>query len=158
MKKTPENRRCTECSRPFVPDPRVRSRQVTCGDPACQQRRHADRCRNWHRENRAEPGSHYRDVVVPFRQRHPTYQSRWRLGQRLREIREEIAELAHGLSRRVQAALGWARALGLQTGREAQEARIPAESLDAGVASASRVGQLLEQVAELTGQAATRSS
>ena len=97
-------------------------------------------------------------MVVPFRQRHPSYQRRWRLGQRLREIREEMAELAQRMRRRVSAALGWAQALGLQTGQETQLAGIPAESLDATVASASRLGELLEQVAALTGQAAARPS
>lgn len=158
MKIKTQNRRCSECSRPFVPDPRVRDRQVTCGDPACQQQRHAAQCKRWHQEHQDEEGNHYRDVVVPFRQRHPTYQRRWRLGYRLREIREETAELVQRVRRRVATALAWARALGLQAPAVAQVAGSPGGSLEAGLASASRVGELLGQLAVLTGQLEVRPS
>ena len=94
-------------------------------------------------------GGHYPDVVVPFRQQHPTYQRCWRLGQRLREIREETAEFVHRVSRRMGAALARARALGVETDSATQVAASPSKSLDAALASAGRVGELLVQLAVL---------
>jgi hypothetical protein len=93
MKNQYPNRRCAECSRQFNPDRRVGARQVTCGRAECQRSRHADRCRAWHRRHRGET-DHYRDVVVPFRERHPGYQRRHRLRDRLGEIREQMKQLA----------------------------------------------------------------
>ena len=81
--------RCVQCSGEFVPDPRVGVRQVTCGCRECQQARHAERCRQWHANNKETTADHYQDVVVPFRQEQPDYQRRWRWGRRLREIREK---------------------------------------------------------------------
>ena len=89
--------RCTECNAEFVPDPRVRDRQVTCGAAECQRFRHARQCRRWHATNRGVTANHYQDVVVPFRRSQPDYQKRWRWGRRLREIREKTALLGGAL-------------------------------------------------------------
>jgi len=85
--------RCVECSAEFVPDPRVGVRQVTCGAAGCQKARHAKRCREWHANNKEATATHYQDVVVPFRQKQPDYQRRWRWGRRLCEIREKTTLL-----------------------------------------------------------------
>lgn len=85
--------RCAECKRAFVPDPRIGSRQVTCGALECQRARHAGRCRIWRSENGETAANHYQDVVVPFRRQQPDYQRRWRWGCRLGEIREEMTLL-----------------------------------------------------------------
>ena len=103
-------------------------------------------------------GSHYRDVVVPFRQQHPTYQRCWRLGQRLREIREETSEFVHRVSRRVGAAVAWARALGVETAAAAQMPATSSKSLDAALGSVGWVDELLGQLAVLTGQLEVRPS
>jgi hypothetical protein len=89
---TRNNRRCTQCSSEFIPDRRVGQRQVTCGRKECQRSRHADRCRAWRAANAEVQRDHYQDVVVPFRQQQPDYQRRWRLGQKLREIRDKTRE------------------------------------------------------------------
>ncbi len=114
--------RCVECSGEFVPDPRVGDRQVTCGASKCQRARHADRCREWRASNAEATASHYQDVVVPFRQEQPDYQSRWRWVRRLREIREQTGLLSAGLLTSLQALVPQAeqlarRAMGIvQTG------------------------------------------
>jgi hypothetical protein len=94
MKQTTTYRRCVECSCEFVPDPRVRDRQVTCGRSECQRARHAEQCRQWRACNTEATASHYADVVIPFRQAQPDYQRRWRWVRRLREIREQSTLLA----------------------------------------------------------------
>jgi len=94
--KNPRRRRCRHCGRHFTPNPRVKDRQVTCGADECQQAQHNEACRDWHKRNRENARDHYRDVVVPFRERHPGYQSRYRLLSRLREIREEISRVLAG--------------------------------------------------------------
>jgi hypothetical protein len=45
--------RCVVCRRSFVPDPKVRQRAVTCGDPNCQKERHKRQCTRWNRKNGA---------------------------------------------------------------------------------------------------------
>lgn len=97
MKEKTTHRRCVECSGEFVPDPRVGDRQVTCGAEKCQRARHAKRCREWHASNAEAVATHYQDVVLPFRQQQPDYQSRWRWGRRLREIREKSGVLLASL-------------------------------------------------------------
>lgn len=70
---------------------------MTCGAAECQRKRHIDRCRVWRSANGDVASSHYEDVVVAFRERQPCYQRRWRLAQRLREIREETGPVGGGL-------------------------------------------------------------
>jgi hypothetical protein len=63
---------------------------VTCGDEACQRKRHAKSCKWWHERNTDSAESHYEDVVKPYRRRHPSYQRRRRIVVALREIRDEM--------------------------------------------------------------------
>lgn len=44
-------RPCGICRRWFRPDPRVRKRQKTCGDPACMREWHRRKCAKWNRQN-----------------------------------------------------------------------------------------------------------
>ena len=103
--------RCTECSAEFVPDPRVGGRQVTCGAPECQRARHAGRCQQWHADNREATARHYEDVVVPFRQRQPDYQRRWRWSRQLREIREKTIVLGGAILASLRRLACWAERL-----------------------------------------------
>jgi hypothetical protein len=89
---------CPQCNQRFDPDPRVAGRQVTCGRPECRRRHHAEGCRRWRDHNREETSHHYADVVVSFREKHPTYQREWRVRHALREIRDAI-EVALGPTR-----------------------------------------------------------
>jgi len=45
-------RPCRICRKWFFPDPRVKDRQKTCGDPACQREWHRKQCARWNRANR----------------------------------------------------------------------------------------------------------
>lgn len=69
MPRVRRRRRCACCKTLFRPDPRVGSRQRTCGAPACQRQRHAASCRRWRRRNRAVTRTHYQDYVHPARAR-----------------------------------------------------------------------------------------
>jgi len=55
--------------------------------------------------------SHYQDVVVPFRQQQPDYQRRWRLGRKLREIRETMMPTGGVMLSSLRALLGRAEDL-----------------------------------------------
>jgi hypothetical protein len=47
MRKRP----CRICKRWFIPHPRVKERQKTCGDPKCQREWHRRKCEEWNRQN-----------------------------------------------------------------------------------------------------------
>ena len=44
-------RPCRICRRWFNPDPRLKGRQMTCGDAACKREWHRRKCAEWNREN-----------------------------------------------------------------------------------------------------------
>jgi hypothetical protein len=44
-------RPCRICRRWFMPNPRLKDRQKTCGDPECQRRWHTKKCSEWNRKN-----------------------------------------------------------------------------------------------------------
>jgi hypothetical protein len=47
-----KKRPCRICRRWFVPNARVKDRQMTCGDPACKGEWHRRKCQQWNRANR----------------------------------------------------------------------------------------------------------
>jgi hypothetical protein len=130
MKTSTIQRRCIHCTRPFVPDPRVGDRQVTCGREECQQARHNEQCKQWHENNKDVGASHYQDVIVPFRRAQPDYQRRWRLGCELREIREGSRDGSGKLMRRVRAWLRRAERLSSRAGRAVQTGVLAGELLE----------------------------
>lgn len=139
--------RCCQCSGPFVPNPRLGDRQVTCGRLECQRLRHADLCRQWHERNREASSQHYEDVVRLFRREQPSYQRRWRLARRLREIRETIAELVEVLVARLTTVVARGRSWSgaVATDKE-QTGVMTGPSLDEALAAASAITAALEQV------------
>ncbi len=46
-----KKRPCRICHRWFLPDAKVKDRQVTCGDPECQKQQHKKQCAKWNRKN-----------------------------------------------------------------------------------------------------------
>ena len=44
-------RPCRICRRWFIPHPRVKDRQMTCGDPRCKREWHRKKCADWNRKN-----------------------------------------------------------------------------------------------------------
>lgn len=52
MRKTLTRKRpCRICRRWFMPNPRLKDRQKTCGRPQCQREWHRKMCEKWNREN-----------------------------------------------------------------------------------------------------------
>ncbi len=59
--KQKQNKRpCRICRRWFTPDPRLGSRQRTCGDEVCQRKWHARKCAEWNRRN----PSYFREIYL----------------------------------------------------------------------------------------------
>ena len=46
-----KKRPCRICRHWFVPNPRLKDRQMTCGDPGCKKEWHRRKCREWNRKN-----------------------------------------------------------------------------------------------------------
>lgn len=135
----PTTHRCCQCGRPLVPNPRLGDRQVTCGCAECQRARHAERCRRWHERNRELSGEHYEDVVKPFRGRQPSYQRRWRLARKLREIRELMTELLDVLGTQLGAVVARGRSLSDMAAAEHQSGVFAGPSLHEALAMASAI-------------------
>ncbi len=52
MSKTPPRKRpCRICRRWFLPDPRLKERQMTCGKAYCKREWHKKKCAEWNRKN-----------------------------------------------------------------------------------------------------------
>lgn len=51
MPKIQKKKPCCICRRWFLPDSKVKDRQVTCGDPKCQKEHHRKQCAKWNRKN-----------------------------------------------------------------------------------------------------------
>lgn len=51
QKTTTRKRPCRICRRWFMPNPRLKERQKTCGDSMCKRQWHKKMCAKWNREN-----------------------------------------------------------------------------------------------------------
>ncbi|MBC8434040.1 MAG: hypothetical protein H8D96_19190 [Desulfobacterales bacterium] len=52
MPRVPTRKRpCRICRRWFLPNPRLKSRQMTCGDSCCKTEWHRKKCEEWNRRN-----------------------------------------------------------------------------------------------------------
>lgn len=52
MSKTPPRKRpCRICRQWFLPDPRLKERQMTCGKAYCKREWHKKKCTEWNRKN-----------------------------------------------------------------------------------------------------------
>jgi len=51
MSKIRRKRPCCICHHWFLPNPKVKKRQVTCGDLQCQKQWHKRQCAKWNRKN-----------------------------------------------------------------------------------------------------------
>lgn len=152
MKRETTHHRCVKCSASFVADPRVGERQVTCGAEECQRGRHAERCREWHGANRGVQGEHYREVVVPFRRQQPEYQCRWRWGQRLGEIREQIGQVGGALLGALRSLVDGAKRLAKRAIGVVQTGVLAGISLDRAVVAVQSTIVALEQLEASTAE------
>lgn len=55
----PRKRPCTVCRRWFLPNPRQKERQKTCGRAECQRERHRRQCQKWNKQNIASFKANY---------------------------------------------------------------------------------------------------
>jgi len=46
-----KKRPCRICRRWFMPNPRLKDRQMTCGDPECKKEWHRKKCAEWNKNN-----------------------------------------------------------------------------------------------------------
>lgn len=83
--------------------------------------------------------------MVPFRERQPDYQCRWRLACRLREIREKTSPLGGPLRARLRGLLGRAERLSESPTKAAQAGVLAAEWLDEASAAVRGAMAALEQ-------------
>ncbi len=52
MSRSPTRKRpCRVCKRWFIPHPRLKDRQKTCGDSQCQREWHRRKCEQWNHNN-----------------------------------------------------------------------------------------------------------
>ncbi len=95
-----KRKKCPYCRTSFIPNPRVKQRQKTCGNPACQKALKAENNLRWRQEN---PGCCHQDYsrvkewldqhpgyLQRFRQSHPQYVQKNRQAQRLRDRRKKL--------------------------------------------------------------------
>ena len=146
MNSTTNLRRCSQCNAEFVPDPRIGSRQETCGAAECQRKLHAEACRQWHEANVDATSSHYQDVVVPFRRCQPDYQRRWRWGRKLREIREEMGRLGARALAPLQSLIEKAQGLANRAAGIVQTGVLAGESLNRAVRAVRTMIAAIEQL------------
>jgi hypothetical protein len=130
----------------------VGDRQVTCGSEACQQSRHAAQCKRWHRQNPENSAHHYEDEIKPFRERHPTYQRRWRLVVRLREIREQIIAAIAAAGCQLQGVLSQGSRVVAEADKEPpQLAAITGASLRSALGVAGELVVILNEISRVAG-------
>ena len=125
---------------------------MTCGRSACQRQRHAKRCKDWHqRQKEAQPSSHYKDVVRPFREKHPSYQRRLRIVHGLGEIREQIVASVTSIREPLLALLGRGD-LVLTEGTEPEQPRaITGKPLAMMLDAMASIPRLLQEITETLG-------
>jgi hypothetical protein len=145
-------RRCSQCNAEFEPDPRIGSRQGTCGAAECQRKLHAETCRQWHGANVEATSSHYQDFVVPFRRLHPDYQMRWRWGQKLGEIREQMRQLGGKVLVPLRSLISKAQGLADRAAGAVQTGVLAGESLKRAVSAVRAMIASLEQLQASTAE------
>lgn len=145
-------RRCSQCNAEFVPDPRIGSRQETCGSAECQGKLHAETCRQWRQDNVEATKAHYRDFVVPFRRCQPDYQRRWRWGRKLREIREQMGRLGGALLAPLRGLISRAQDLAARAVGAVQTGVLAGESLNRAVQAVRTMITALEQLQASTAE------
>lgn len=62
-------KRCQYCGQFFTPDKRVEKRQKACGRVECKEARKKEAQKSWRQGNVEYRKNHYRDYIVPYRQR-----------------------------------------------------------------------------------------
>ena len=95
-----KRKKCRYCRTSFIPNPRVKQRQKTCGKSACKKALKAENNFRWRQENPTCYRQDYPRVktwldqhpgyLTRFRQSHPQYVQKNRQAQRLRDRRKKL--------------------------------------------------------------------
>lgn len=59
LRARPRKRPCKICRKWFLPNPKLKKRQATCGDASCQRKWHRRKCREWNNQNKELYRSNY---------------------------------------------------------------------------------------------------
>ncbi len=89
---------------------------------------------------------------MPFRQRQPDYQVRWRWGRRLREIREQMGQFGGAVLRALRSLAAGAKKLAARAVGVVQTGVLAGTSLERAVAAVQTTIAALEQVEASTAE------
>ncbi len=95
-----KKRPCRICRRWFMPNPRLKERQRTCGDPQCKREWHRKKCKEWNKNNpdyfRANYLQKKIDGAISFYKTSPPNPPKSRLKSGLPfEVVQEVFSLQH---------------------------------------------------------------
>ena len=94
-----KKRPCRICRRWFMPNPRLKDRQMTCGDPGCKKEWHRRKCREWNRKNSDYFRSNYLQKKLDAASQSgtpPSFQSKTRLKSGLPHLLvQEVISIQH---------------------------------------------------------------
>ncbi len=95
-----KRKKCCYCRTSFIPNPRVKQRQKTCGNPSCKKALKAENNAHWRKENpdccrndypRVQQWlQEHPDYLNHYRQTHPEYVQRNREARKLRYRRKKL--------------------------------------------------------------------
>jgi len=85
-----KKRPCRICGRWFVPHPRLKERQKTCGAPTCRKEWHRKKCAEWNKRNGDYFRSNYLQKKLDPTPSGPQVKSRLKTGLPLKRVQEVI--------------------------------------------------------------------
>lgn len=85
-----KKRPCSICRRWFMPHPRLKDRQRTCGDPACRKEWHRKQCAQWNKRNGDYFKANYLQKKLDPERGKVQVKSRLKTGLPLRCVQEVI--------------------------------------------------------------------
>lgn len=85
-----KKRPCSICRRWFMPHPRLKERQKTCGDPFCKKEWHRRKCSEWNRANSDYFKANYLQKKLDSQATTTPVKSRLKTGLPLERVQEVI--------------------------------------------------------------------
>jgi len=85
-----KKRPCGICQRWFMPDPRLKDRQKTCGDPVCKKEWHRRKCAQWNQANPDYFKTNYLQKKLDSQATTTHVKSRLKTGLPLERVQEVI--------------------------------------------------------------------
>ena len=85
-----KKRPCGICRRWFMPHPRLKDRQQTCGDPRCKKEWHRKKCAEWNKRNRDYFKTNYLQKKLESQATTTPVKSRLKTGLPIQHVKEVI--------------------------------------------------------------------